>query len=70
MRRYIGTATRTPSAKHGGEGLIAELVRVLKRTVDRSARNEMVSMIFLLLFADGTRIRPHLDQRFGFMKSF
>ena len=44
--------------EHGGEGLIAELVRVEKDGA-RISRNEMVSMLFLLLFA-GHETTTHL----------
>ena len=43
---------------HGGEGLIAELVRVEKEG-GRISRDEMVSMLFLLLFA-GHETTTHL----------
>jgi cytochrome P450 len=44
--------------KNGGEGLIAELVRVEKEG-GQISRNEMVSMVFLLLFA-GHETTTHL----------
>ena len=44
--------------EHGGEGLIADLVRVEKEG-GRINRNEMVSMLFLLLFA-GHETTTHL----------
>jgi cytochrome P450 len=44
--------------EHGGEGLVAELVRVEKEGRQIS-RNEMVSMLFLLLFA-GYETTTHL----------
>ena len=44
--------------EYGGEGLIAELVRVETKGA-RISRNEMVSMLFLLLFA-GHETTTHL----------
>jgi cytochrome P450 len=44
--------------EHGGEGLVAELVRVEKEG-GKISRNEMVSMVFLLLFA-GHETTTHL----------
>jgi cytochrome P450 len=44
--------------EHGGEGLIAELVRV-EREGGKISRDEMVSMLFLLLFA-GHETTTHL----------
>jgi cytochrome P450 len=57
MKRYMGErldATR----KSGGAGLIAELVRVEKEG-NRISRDEMVAMLFLLLFA-GHETTTHL----------
>jgi cytochrome P450 PksS len=57
MKRYM--ERRLDAARmHGGEGLIAELVRVEKEG-GRISRNEMVSMLFLLLFA-GHETTTHL----------
>ena len=57
MRRYL--ASQLESARqHGGEGLIAELVRVEKAGGPITA-GEMVSMVFLLLGA-GTETTTHL----------
>lgn len=57
MKRYI--ETRLDAARRdGGEGLIAELVRVEKEG-GRISRNEMVAMVFLLLFA-GHETTTHL----------
>jgi cytochrome P450 len=57
MRRYMEAQIERVYA-HGGEGLIAELVRV-ERQGARISRNEMVSMLFLLLFA-GHETTTHL----------
>jgi len=57
MKRYL--AARLDAARsEGGEGLIAELVRIEKEG-GRISRNEMVSMVFLLLGA-GTETTTHL----------
>ena len=53
MKRHIEAVSRT-----GGEGLIAELVRAEKEGA-RISRNEMISMLFLLLFA-GHETTTHL----------
>jgi cytochrome P450 len=57
MKRYI-TMRLAAVSKHGGEGLIAELVRVEKEG-GRINRDEMVAMLFLLLFA-GHETTTHL----------
>src|SRR6201988_1173824 len=57
MRRYIERFVETVR-RHGGEGLIAEIVRVEKEG-GRISPNEMVSMVFLLLFA-GHETTTHL----------
>jgi cytochrome P450 len=57
MRRYLGQQLEI-ARERGGEGLIAELVRVEKEG-GRISRNEMVSMVFLLLFA-GHETTTHL----------
>jgi cytochrome P450 PksS len=57
MRRYLERRLDTARAS-GGEGLIAELVRV-ERDGGRIDRNEMVSTLFLLLFA-GHETTTHL----------
>src|SRR5262249_55312508 len=44
--------------RHGGEGLIGELIRVEKNG-SRLSRDEMVSMVFVLLFA-GHETTTHL----------
>jgi cytochrome P450 len=49
MRRYLERQLEV-ARESGGEGLIAELVRVEKNG-GQISRNEMVSMVFLLLFA-------------------
>jgi cytochrome P450 PksS len=57
LRRYI--ESRLDAAREGGgEGLIAELVRV-ERDGGRISRNEMVAMVFLLLLA-GHETTTHL----------
>jgi cytochrome P450 len=57
MKRYL--AARLDAARsEGGEGLIAELVRIEKEG-GRISPNEMVSMVFLLLGA-GTETTTHL----------
>ncbi len=57
MKRYLGQ--RLDAAREmGGEGLIAELVRVEKEGAHIS-RDEMVAMVFLLLFA-GSETTTHL----------
>jgi cytochrome P450 len=57
MRRYLERYIETVR-KHGGDGLIAELVRVEKEGKQIS-RDEMVAMIFLLLLA-GHETTTHL----------
>jgi cytochrome P450 len=57
MKRYLERHLDAVR-KNGGEGLIAELVRVEKEG-GRISRNEMVSMVFLLLFA-GHETTTHL----------
>jgi cytochrome P450 len=57
MKRYM-EAQIERVREHGGEGLIAELVRAEKEGA-RISRNEMVSMLFLLLFA-GHETTTHL----------
>src|SRR5262249_5415820 len=57
IKRYMEKRLDTARA-HGGEGLIVELVRVEKEG-GRISGNEMVSMLFLLLFA-GYETTTHL----------
>jgi cytochrome P450 len=57
MKRYLEERLRLARA-HGGEGLIAELVRV-EMEGGRISANEMVSMVFLLLGA-GSETTTHL----------
>jgi cytochrome P450 len=57
MKRYMEKQIDHARA-HGGDGLIAELVRV-EREGGRISRDEMVSMLFLLLFA-GHETTTHL----------
>jgi cytochrome P450 PksS len=57
MRRYLEGRLRH-AREHGGEGLIAELVRV-EMEGGRISGNEMVSMVFLLLGA-GSETTTHL----------
>ena len=57
MRRYLEERLRL-ARLHGGEGLIAELVRV-EQEGGRISASEMVSMVFLLLGA-GTETTTHL----------
>src|SRR6201991_633714 len=57
MKRYMRQHIETVR-KHGGEGLIAEIVRVEKEG-GRITPDEMVSMVFLLLFA-GHETTTHL----------
>jgi cytochrome P450 len=57
MRRYLEKRLEV-ARESGGEGLIAELVRV-EKDVGQISRNEMVSMVFLLLFA-GHETTTHL----------
>ena len=57
MRRYLERQLEV-ARESGGEGLIAELVRVEKNG-GQISRNEMVSMVFLLLFA-GHQTTTHL----------
>jgi cytochrome P450 PksS len=49
--------------EHGGEGLVAELVRV-EMEGRKINRNEMVAMLFLLLFA-GHETTTHLAEWSG-----
>lgn len=57
MKRYLEAHLETARAS-GGEGLIAELIRVEKEG-DRLSREEMIAMVFLLLFA-GHETTTHL----------
>jgi len=57
MQRYLEERLRF-AREHGGEGLIAELVRVEMES-GRISANEMVSMVFLLLGA-GSETTTHL----------
>lgn len=57
MKRYM-TRQLAVVSEHGGEGLIAELVRVEKEG-GKISRDEMVAMLFLLLFA-GHETTTHL----------
>jgi cytochrome P450 PksS len=57
MKRYLEERLRL-AREHGGEGLIAELVRV-EMEGGRIGTNEMVSMVFLLLGA-GSETTTHL----------
>ncbi len=57
MKRYMRQQIETVR-KHGGEGLIAEIVRVEKEG-GRITPDEMVAMVFLLLFA-GHETTTHL----------
>jgi cytochrome P450 len=57
MRRYLAERLQV-AREHGGEGLIAELVRVEKEG-GRISASEMVSMVFLLLGA-GSETTTHL----------
>jgi cytochrome P450 len=57
MKRYLEERLQT-AREHGGEGLIAELVRVEKEG-GRITSREMVAMVFLLLGA-GTETTTHL----------
>lgn len=57
MKRYLGGQLEI-ARRDGGEGLIAELVRVEKEG-GRISRDEMVAMVFLLLGA-GTETTTHL----------
>jgi cytochrome P450 len=57
MKRYLARQLDLARSS-GGEGLIAELVRV-EREGGRISRNEMVAMLFLLLFA-GHETTTHL----------
>ena len=57
MKRYIEAHLETVR-RQGGEGLIAEIVRV-EREGGRISREEIVSMVFLLLFA-GHETTTHL----------
>ncbi len=57
MKRYLEERLRF-AREHGGEGLIAELVRV-EMEGGRISANEMVSMVFLLLGA-GSETTTHL----------
>lgn len=57
MRRYIEQHLQTVR-RHGGEGLIAEIVRV-EKDGGQISPNEIVAMVFLLLFA-GHETTTHL----------
>ncbi len=57
MKRYLGTQLEA-ARRDGGEGLIAELIRVEKEG-GRISPDEMVAMVFLLLGA-GTETTTHL----------
>jgi cytochrome P450 PksS len=57
MRRYVERHLETVR-RHGGEGLIAEIVRV-EKDGGQISPNEIVSMVFLLLFA-GHETTTHL----------
>ena len=57
MRRYLERHLQSVR-ESGGEGLVAELVRVEKNG-GQISRNEMVAMLFLLLFA-GHETTTHL----------
>lgn len=57
MKRYLEVQLDA-ARRHGGEGLIGELVRVEKEG-GRISRDEMVAMVFLLLGA-GTETTTHL----------
>jgi cytochrome P450 len=57
MKRYMEERL-VAAREHGGEGLIAELVRV-EEEGGRISRDEMVAMLFLLLFA-GHETTTHL----------
>jgi cytochrome P450 len=57
MKRYMDERLAA-AREHGGEGLIAELVRV-EEEGGRISRDEMVAMLFLLLFA-GHETTTHL----------
>jgi cytochrome P450 len=57
MKRYMEQHLEAVR-EHGGEGLVAEIVRVEKEG-GQISRNEMVSMLFLLLFA-GHETTTHL----------
>jgi cytochrome P450 PksS len=57
MKRYIERHLETVR-QHGGEGLIAEIVRV-EKDGGQISRDEIVSMVFLLLFA-GHETTTHL----------
>jgi cytochrome P450 len=57
IKRYLETHLET-ARKSGGEGLIAELIRVEKEG-KRLSRDEMVAMVFVILFA-GHETTTHL----------
>ena len=57
IKRYLEAHLEAARAS-GGEGLIAELIRVEKEG-DRLSREEMIAMVFLLLFA-GHETTTHL----------
>jgi cytochrome P450 len=57
IKRYLEAHLETARAS-GGEGLIAELIRIEKEG-EKLSRDEMVSMVFLLLFA-GHETTTHL----------
>jgi cytochrome P450 len=58
IRRYVERHLETVR-KTGGQGLVAELVQVEKEGGGKISRDEMVAMIFLLLFA-GHETTTHL----------
>lgn len=58
MKRYIERHLETVR-RQGGEGLIAEIVRVEQEGGQKISPNEIVSMVFLLLFA-GHETTTHL----------
>ena len=62
MRQYLEKQLEAVR-ENGGTGLIAELVRVEKES-EQISRDEMVAMVFLLLFA-GHENNHSSDQRFG-----
>src|SRR5262249_50447002 len=57
MKRYLENHLESVR-RHGGEGLVGELVRV-EKDGGRISRDEMVAMLFLLLFA-GHETTMHL----------
>src|SRR4029453_16937497 len=60
MKRYLEGRLQA-AREHGGEGLIAELVRI-EREGGRINAREMVAMVFLLL-GGGSETTPHLISR-------